>query len=112
METGVEFIQRMREDAEFRQKVNACPNGAARLAFLKNEGYDFTAFTPILENLSVSQPSAGSLKQPGAGVNHGQADPGFWSRISQIFRPGKDPARTGSQPRGDRRGGASGSASF
>ena len=27
METGVEFIQRMQEDAEFRRKVNACANG-------------------------------------------------------------------------------------
>jgi len=36
MKTGVELLQRMREDAEFRQKVNACPNGAARLAFLQS----------------------------------------------------------------------------
>ena len=33
MKTGFEFIQRIQEDAEFRQKVNACPNGLARLAF-------------------------------------------------------------------------------
>ena len=46
MKTGVEFLQMMREDAEFRQKVNACPNGAARLAFLQSQGYDFTVVCP------------------------------------------------------------------
>ena len=27
MKSGDEFIKRMQEDAEFRRKVNACPNG-------------------------------------------------------------------------------------
>jgi len=38
METGVAFLQRMQEDAEFRQRVNACANGVELLAFLKSEG--------------------------------------------------------------------------
>lgn len=112
METGVKFIQRMQEDAEFRQKVNACPNGAARLAFLKKEGYDFSPFIQILNNLASSQPSVDGLGQPGERVSHRQDAPGFWSRISQIFRPPKAPARIGSQPHGVRRGGTSGGASF
>jgi len=112
METGVKFIQRMQEDAEFRQKVNDCANGAERLEFLKKEGYDFTPFMQIIDNLSSSQPSAGGLGQPGARAGHRQGAPGFWSRISQIFRTTKAPARTGSQPYGVRRGGPSGDASF
>jgi predicted ribosomally synthesized peptide with nif11-like leader len=48
METGVALIQRMQEDAEFRQKVNACANGLERPAFLKSEGYDFTPFIQII----------------------------------------------------------------
>ena len=112
METGVKFIQRMQEDAEFRQKVNDCANGAERLAFLKKEGYDFTPFTQILDNLSSSQQSADRWAQLGTRASHRQGAPGFWSRISQIFRPTKAPARTASQPYGVRRGGPSGDASF
>jgi len=112
METGVAFIQRMQEDAEFRQKVNACANGAERLAFLKKEGYDFTPFLQILDNLSSSQPSARGLGQSGEPASHRQGVPGFWSRISQIFRSTKAPARSGSQTRGVRRGGRSGDASL
>jgi len=91
MDPGVRLIQRMKEDAEFRQKVNACANGRERLAFLKIEGYDFTPFMQILDNLSSSQPSAGGLGQPGVRGSHGQGAPGFWSRISQIFRATKAP---------------------
>ena len=112
METGVSLIQRMQKDAEFRQKVNACANGVERLAFLKSEGYDFTPFIQIWDNLSSSQPSAGGLGQPGERASHRQGAPDFWSRIRQIFRTTKAPARTGSQPYGVRRGGPSGGASF
>jgi len=51
MKTGVEFLQRMQEDAEFLQKVNASPNGAARLAFLQSERYDLNPFVQILKDL-------------------------------------------------------------
>jgi len=112
MEIGVGFIQRMQEDAEFRQKVEACASGVERLAFLKREGYDFTPFMQILDNLSSSQPSAGGLGQPGERASHRQGARGFWSRISQILRTTKAPTRTGSQPYGFRRGGPSGGASF
>ena len=112
MDIGVGFIQRMQEDAEFRQKVNACANGAERLAFLKREGYDFTPFMQILDNLSSRQPSAGGLGQAIEPASYRQGVPGFWSRISQIFSTTKAPARTGSQPYRVRRGGPSGNASF
>jgi len=91
METGVAFLQRMQEDAEFRQRVNACANGVELLAFLKSEGYDFAPVMQILDNLSSSQPSAGGLGQPGVLSSHGQGVPGFWSRIGQIFRATKAP---------------------
>jgi hypothetical protein len=111
METGVSFIQRMQEDAEFRQKVNACANGVERLAFLKSEGYDFTPFIQILDKLSSSQQSTGGLEQPCEPPSHRQSAPGLWSRITQIFRTPKAP-RTVSQPYGIRRGGPSDGASF
>jgi len=112
METGVSLVQRMQEDAEFRQNLNACANGVERLALLKIEGYDFTRFIQIWDNLSSRQPSAGGLGQPGERASHRQGAPGFWSRISQIFSTTKAPARTGSQPYGVRRGGPSGGSSF
>ncbi len=111
METGVSFIQRMKDDAEFRQKVNACANGDERLAFLKKEGYDFTPFIQILDNLSSSRQSTGGLGQPGEPASPRQSAPGLWSRITQIFRAPKAP-RTGSRPYGVRRRGPSGGASF
>jgi predicted ribosomally synthesized peptide with nif11-like leader len=86
MKTGVEFLQRMREDAEFRQQVNACPNGPARLAFLQREGYDFTVFVQILDNLSSVQRSAGGSKGSGQSAGPGQGVSGFFSRLRQIFR--------------------------
>jgi hypothetical protein len=112
METGVAFIQRMQEDAEFRQEVNACANSLERLAFLKSQGYDFTPFIQILDNLSSIQQSDSGLGLPGERASHRQGAPGLWSRISQIFRPIKAPARTGNQPYGVRRGRPSGDASF
>jgi len=112
MDTGVRFIQRMQEDIVFRQKVNACPNGAARLTFLKQAGYDFTPFMHILDNLSSGQPPAAKLSRPGVHTSHRHDPPGLWSRLSQIFRPAKSPARTAIQPHGVRRGEPSGGASF
>jgi hypothetical protein len=72
MKTGFEFIQRMQEDAEFRRKVNACLEGEERLAFLKNEGYDFTPFVQIIDNVVRSAicrlvGTAGGKCQPQAG---------------------------------------------
>jgi len=89
MKTGDEFIQRMQEDAEFRQKVNACPNGAARLAFLQSEGYDFSPFVQIMNNLSYGKQSTGWPGQPGDSASHEQAASGFLGRISQMFRATK-----------------------
>jgi hypothetical protein len=86
MKTGVEFIQRMQEDAEFRQKVSACPNASARLAFLQREGYDFTAFAQILDNLSSGQWPAGGSRGSGQNAGPGQGTAGFFGRLRQIFR--------------------------
>ena len=91
METGVSFIQRMQEDAEFRQKVNAFANVPERLEFLKSEGYDFTPFIQIFDNLSCGRQSAGGLGQPAKNTSHSQGAPGFLGRIRQIFSPPKSP---------------------
>jgi hypothetical protein len=112
MEKGVAFIQRMREDAAFRQKVNDCANGLERLSFLKSEGYDFTPFLQILDNLSSCQRSTGGLGQSDTTTSHRQCAPGLWSRISQKFRPPKAPVQTGSQPYRVRRSESSGDKSF
>jgi hypothetical protein len=86
MKTGVEFLQRMQEDAEFRQKVNACPNGTARLAFLRSEGYDFTPFVQILDNLSSGQWPNGGLTRSGESPSPKTGASGFIGRLKQIFR--------------------------
>ena len=91
MKTGVEFLQRMQEDAGFRQKVNACPNGAARLAFLQSEGYDFTPFVQILDNLSSAQRPTGGLARSGGSASPRQGASGFVGRLRQIFRASTHP---------------------
>jgi hypothetical protein len=91
MKTGFEFIERIQEDAEFRQKVNACLEGEERLAFLKSEGYDFSPFIQILNNLSAGKQSTGGLGHPGVSAGSRQGASGFLGRISKIFRSPKAP---------------------
>ena len=113
MKTGVEFIQRMQEDAEFRRKVNAWLNGEERLAFLKSEGYDFTPFHPNywIICLPVSSLPAG-WGSPAKVPAPGRALQVFWAASAKYSVPLKPPAETGSQAHGVRRGGPSGGASF
>jgi hypothetical protein len=85
MKTGLEFIQRMQEDAEFRQKVNAHPQGEERLAFVRSEGYDFDPFIQILNNLSSGRRPSGEGSRPEGGAIPGKDAPGFLSRLSQIL---------------------------
>jgi len=85
MKTGFEFIQRMRDDAEFRQKVNAYPEGAERLEFLRSEGYDFTPFVRILDNLCVQPQSVDWRQQPGASASPGKATSGFFGLLRRLF---------------------------
>jgi hypothetical protein len=68
MKEAAQFIKRMQEDAEFRQKVKARFEGEERLAFLKSEGYDFSPFIQILNNLSDVHRSAGGVRPPGGRV--------------------------------------------
>ena len=91
MKTGYEFIQRIHEDAEFRRQVNACLEGEERLAFLKSQGYDFSPFIQILDNLSSGQQSAGGLVQLSEPAGPRRGASGFLGRISQIFRATKAP---------------------
>ena len=87
MKTGYYFIQRMREDAEFRRKVQAFDKVEERLAFIKSEGYDFSPFVEILNNLSASRKPVGWVAR-----SSGKAIPGEWvynflGFINRIFRP-------------------------
>jgi hypothetical protein len=91
MKTGFEFIQRIHEDAEFRRKVHACLDGKERLAFLKSEGYDFSPFIQILDNLSSDKQSTGGLKHSAEIARPMQGGSGFLNRIRQIFRAPKAP---------------------
>ena len=93
MRTGIEFIQRMREDAVFREKVNSCPGGEARLAFLKSQGYDFAPFARIMDVLSADQWSTGAGGQPEHPNISGRRSPGILTRISQMWRVTKSPPR-------------------
>ena len=89
MKTGFEFIQRIQQDAEFRRKVHACPEGEERFALLESEGYDFSPFIQILNNLSSCQQSNGGLGHPGESASPRQGASGFLGRIRQIFRAPK-----------------------
>lgn len=86
MKGAAEFFKRMQEDAEFRQKVNACLEGEERLAFLKKEGYDFSPFVKILNNLSYCHQSIGGLEAPGPSASPKPGASGFLGRLGQIFR--------------------------
>jgi len=37
------YMQRMREDPEFRRRVNKCEDTASNWAFLKEMGFEFTS---------------------------------------------------------------------
>jgi hypothetical protein len=89
MKGAAEFIKRMQEDAEFRQKVNACLEGEERLAFLKREGYDFSPFVQILNNLSLCHQSIGGLGAAGPCARPKPGASGFLGRLGQIFRAPK-----------------------
>jgi hypothetical protein len=91
MKTGVEFIQRLQEDAEFRDRVNACPGGEERLAFLKSQGYDFSPFVQIMHNLSYGKQYTGWSGQPGGSAGYQQTASGFLGRLSQRLRADKAP---------------------
>jgi hypothetical protein len=91
MKTGCEFIQRLKEDAEFRRQVNDCPEGEERLAFLKKAGYDFSPFIQVLNNLSSGKPSPGGPGHTGAGASPRQGASGFLGHLRQIFRAPKAP---------------------
>ena len=91
MKTGFDFIQRMQQDAEFRRKVHACLQSEERLAFLKKEGYDFTPFMQIINQLASWQRSIGELGGPAGVPPPVRAAHGFLARINQIFRVAKAP---------------------
>jgi hypothetical protein len=91
MKTGLEFIQRMQEDAEFRRQVNACPAGQARLAFLRSQGYDFTRFIRILDYMTAGPRSLEGLPRTNRWVILANRPPGFWGRLGQIWRGFKFP---------------------
>ena len=91
MKTGHEFIQQMQEDEVFRRRVEDCPSGEERLAFLKSEGYDFSTFIQIINNLSSGHWPTGGLGQPGGSAIPGKSRSGFLGRVSQIFRTPKSP---------------------
>ena len=42
MESAKAFVERMKNDEEFRDKVNECKDAEARKALVLKEGYDFT----------------------------------------------------------------------
>jgi len=42
IESATAYMQRMREDAAFRKRVNESDDPAANWAFLRENGYDFT----------------------------------------------------------------------
>lgn len=42
IESAKAYMLRMREDPEFRRKVNACGNPEENWAFIRAEGFDFS----------------------------------------------------------------------
>lgn len=42
IESAKAFIDRMNTDEEFAKKVTACKDAGTRMAYIKDEGFDFT----------------------------------------------------------------------
>ena len=91
MNTGIALIQRLQTDADFRRRMHAFPAGEERLAFLRSEGYDFSPYIGILNQLSSPTPLAGEVRPPGASAGPRQAASDFLGRIRQMFRVTKGP---------------------
>ena len=89
MKEAAQFIKRMREDAGFREKVNACFESEERLAFLKSEGYDFSPFIQILNNLSDVHQSTGGVRPPGGSASPKPGSSSFLGRLGRLFRAPK-----------------------
>jgi hypothetical protein len=94
MKTGIDFIQRLQRDAEFRRQVHACLQSKECLAFLKKAGYDFTKFMQIIKQLSLWNRPPGEVTRPGGTATPGKPRLGFLARLNQLFRappaPGPD----------------------
>jgi len=43
IESAKAYVERMKNDEDFREKVTACRDGETRIAFVKEAGYEFTA---------------------------------------------------------------------
>ena len=95
MKTGLEFIQRMKKDQEFREKVQACPDGETRLAFLHSQGYDFTPFIKIIDNMPVGPQVPAGFPEPGGRPRPRQRPAGFLGRLGRLWRGSKAPRAGG-----------------
>lgn len=42
MESAKSFVERMKTDEDFRNKVNECKDGETRMALVRQKGFDFT----------------------------------------------------------------------
>lgn len=42
VQSAKKYMERMRNDPEFRRRVNECEDQAANWAFLREQGFDFT----------------------------------------------------------------------
>jgi len=55
MESAKAYIERMKTDEEFRYKVTACKDAEARIAFVKEAGFDFTTEDMEMERAELSE---------------------------------------------------------
>ena len=66
IESAKAYVERMKNDEEFRKKVLACTDATARMALVKAEGFDFTSkdmkvVTAVLEDNSIAQAAGGCM---------------------------------------------------
>ncbi len=70
IESAKEFLERMKTDGNFAESVAKCSDGKARMAFVKNAGFDFTAeeinqVSSSLSDSELDQVAGGFLEPPG-----------------------------------------------
>jgi len=65
IESAKAYVERMKNDEEFRKKVLACEDSKKRMALVKAEGYDFTekdikVVTAVLDDEELTQVAGGA----------------------------------------------------
>ncbi len=67
LESAKAFVEKMNTDEDFRNKVTACKDPESRRAFVKSQGFDFTADDITVVKGELSEEALESIAGGGCG---------------------------------------------